>query len=588
MLLPTVNEFHEAIQNPAIRFKDPRLKTSKVEKHPDGKILVRSGGFALTYRLENAGHRWAVRCFHKMVKDRESRYARICQFISTHQSDILIPVEYKPDELLIQGKRYPVVIMDWVEGDTLSQYLFSNIRSKGLLDKLPIEFVRVVSELERLGIAHGDLSHLNILVRQSKMILIDYDGLFLPEFCGQMGAELGSPNFQHPRRAANDFNARVDRFSEMVIYLSLKGISLAPYLYQNYAAGAEGLLFRRDDFLNPSSSKILKELEQLPGLSTMVAQFRRACLTDVASVPSLKDFLSNQPVVLRQAEGPVVLQTELVGPRVMNAASRGELIECEGEFVTVIGKVESYKDGVTKYDYPFLFLSLGNWRQQCFTIVMWSEVRDLFLKARMHPEEFVGQWVSVTGLLATYVNPNWGARPQIIINSPTDMVRITAEQAKNRLYNSSKVIQVQSISDSSTVKQYIPTTPSAPIPAVPAPTYIPSSVSVPSANNTTILTTPSSPDPIKKSVPAVQSVPQTKPAVPASTTMPASPTAGNPNGLSLDNSSALNRLFIDHPPANFTAASQNPAKPSPPVQVQPLINESLWEKLKKIFNKFRI
>lgn len=41
-------------------------------------------------------------------------------------------------------------------GDTLEAYLVKNVKNPALLQSLAAEFVRVVANLERLGVSHGE------------------------------------------------------------------------------------------------------------------------------------------------------------------------------------------------------------------------------------------------------------------------------------------------------------------------------------------------------------------------------------------------------------------------------------------------
>ncbi|MGV6874558.1 hypothetical protein ACUSIJ_17960 [Pseudochelatococcus sp. B33] len=73
-----------------------------------------------------------------------------------------IGFEYQPTGVLVNGKHYPIVSMDWVEGDTLGSFLEDNYSDKGYSDKGRIECLRSqFAEVERFlrskGLAHGDL-----------------------------------------------------------------------------------------------------------------------------------------------------------------------------------------------------------------------------------------------------------------------------------------------------------------------------------------------------------------------------------------------------------------------------------------------
>jgi predicted Ser/Thr protein kinase len=101
---------------------------------------------------------WAVRCFHKTAPDREKRYKAISKFISLHKSGILIKVEYQPEGIRYTNRFYPLTAMEWIEGETLGTFIYNNINHKKIISQLPDQFLELTKELDRLKIAHGDLS----------------------------------------------------------------------------------------------------------------------------------------------------------------------------------------------------------------------------------------------------------------------------------------------------------------------------------------------------------------------------------------------------------------------------------------------
>src|SRR5690606_3395463 len=96
------------------------------------------------------------------------------------------------------------------------------------------DFLRLVKELETFNIAHGDLQHGNIIVKNNQMVLIDYDGMYFPELVGLATNEVGHINYQHPQRTARHFNKDIDRFASIIIYIGLKAVSINPSLWKKY------------------------------------------------------------------------------------------------------------------------------------------------------------------------------------------------------------------------------------------------------------------------------------------------------------------------------------------------------------------
>ena len=386
------------------------MKSCTVETDLWGLPRVRSGGFALTYKLTRPHHALAVRCFHRYVPDRTVRYAAIGSYLKSNPSEIFVPIQFLSQGVLVRGNWYPITYMKWVEGDTLEAYVMKNVKNQDKIRALTTEFLRVVAEIERLGIAHGDLSHRNLLVQQGKIILVDYDGMFVPALRGKKSCELGNIHFQLPARTEEHFDAGVDRFSEIVIYLALTALSQNPGLIDRYETGGEGLLFQREDFLNPYPSKLLQEMENLAGMKTLVSTFRRICTSEVSMVPRLADFLTARPLDLTRRERPVTSPSPFP---VLDARLRYRLLARIGKKVTVVGRVMDIFRGVSKSGQPHVFLNFGHWRVKCFTIVLWDGALQLLEDLGKTPEAYLHQWVSVTGMLTEYEH-----RPQISINAP--------------------------------------------------------------------------------------------------------------------------------------------------------------------------
>ena len=435
---PSFNEYQSALQNPQFCFNSAELKSSTVETDLWGLPRVRSGGFALTYKLTNHHQQLAVRCFHSFVPDRAQRYIAIGSFLRANPSDIFIPIQFNMTGVLVRGNWYPITYMKWVEGDTLEAYIVKNVKKQELIRDLLNEFLRVISEMEKLGVSHGDLSHRNVIVHNGKMILVDYDGMFVPSLDGRKSSEIGNINFQLPNRAVGHFNAKLDRFSAIVIYLALHALSQRPDLLDRYETGGEGLLFSNKDFLNPYQSLLLQELETYPALKTHIHQFRQICTSEIEMVPRLIDFITQQPLDVPRSEIPVAKATQLP---IINANFRSRLLTRLGKNVTVIGKVSEIFRGYSKDGSPHIFLNMGFWRWKCFTIVLWNEALQLFEASGKDPDDYLNQWISVTGMLTAYEH-----RPQILINTPSDFQLLESEEEANKLMGVPNYTTAQAVS----------------------------------------------------------------------------------------------------------------------------------------------
>jgi hypothetical protein len=440
MRLPQLDEYQQAIQKPHLAFQDVDLRECHPETDPIiGWPRVTSGGFALTYRLLGPHKQWAVRCFHKPVPDRRRRYDAISRFLNNNRNPIFTDIHYLPQGIRVDEHWYPVTKMRWLPGETLSKFIEGNITRPQALASLPGQFQELVAALEHVGVAHGDLQHGNIMVSEGKLMLIDYDGMYVPDLAGSTSSELGHVNYQHPARTARDFGTHLDRFSAIVIYLALRALTLAPNpagLWQDHSSSGENLLFTQEDFRFPDTSKLLSRLASLPGFHSFVDRFRLVCKTDVTQVPSLADFLSGRiaaPVPVDWIPAPARRQYQVI-----DATQRDMLLQNVGQRVTVVGRIADYTRRTTQYGTPgkpYVFLSFGDWRQGSFRLVIWSEGLGLFDARKIELSAYTGKWVSVTGLLTRYDPGNRPSHPQIVVEMPSEIEILKGgeKEARGRL-----------------------------------------------------------------------------------------------------------------------------------------------------------
>ena len=210
----------------------------------------------------------AVKCFLKEQEGRAESYQLIAQELAYTSSSFLTPFRYLDKELFVESQstndeEFPVVLMDWVEGETLDRYIQSHLADPNALRLLAFQFSRLASWLLSQPFAHGDLKPDNILVRSDgTLTLVDYDGMYVPTMQGRSARELGSPDFRHPLRTAERFNEHIDDFPLAVILLSLKALSLSPSLWNTYGA-SDRLLFSATDYRDLSSCAVLQAFPPL-------------------------------------------------------------------------------------------------------------------------------------------------------------------------------------------------------------------------------------------------------------------------------------------------------------------------------------
>lgn len=424
MLLPRGDEYNQAVQNPKIAFTDADLKSSSVEETLLGLPKPYSGGFTITYKLSNHQKGWAVRCFHRDIQDLQKRYQAIGNFFAKTPSQYFVDAKYLSEGIKVNGKGYPIIKMLWLDGEPLNIYLTKAYNQKAKVEKLIADFVNLINELERFGIAYGDLQHGNIIVKGDKLYLIDYDGMYFPELASLKTNEIGHINYQHPKRSASHFNQYVDRFSAIVIYIGLKSISLNPNLWEKYD-NSENLLFKSQDFADLQQSALIQDLFVIPEIKPLVERLIGCCHLNFEKVPSLKNFLSGNFSYNKSAVGTISITRSQY--EIIDASKKGSLLEHFGEKIEVVGRISGKHSGSTYHGSPYMFLNFGLYPNQTFTLVVWQEGIVALTAKGMSPTSLVGKYVSVTGVIGSY-----SGKPQMIIEQPTQIQVLASETEANQ------------------------------------------------------------------------------------------------------------------------------------------------------------
>lgn len=263
MIYPTISEYIDAIKAAEDNFEE--LKNLRPVLDEEGRPVMTSGNFAVVFKMKDleTGKYYALKCFTKEQKGRGEAYRLITEELKDVDSPYLTSIRYLDKELFVDTNQsaeteFPVLLMDWVEGKTLDKYLRENLDDKYALEMLAYRFSLLAQWLIPQPFAHGDLKPDNILIREDgSLVLVDYDGMYVPAMKGQKARELGSPDFRHPQRTEYDFDEHIDDFSLVSILLSLKAISVFPDFLESYGAN-DRLLLSKEDYMDIKNSSFLK------------------------------------------------------------------------------------------------------------------------------------------------------------------------------------------------------------------------------------------------------------------------------------------------------------------------------------------
>ena len=435
--LPSFDLYNEAVQHPRTAFADQELQQGSVRTNGLGLPQPLSGGFALTYRVDSNRRRHAVRVFHKDSPGLEERYARISAALRSNGNPYFVPFEYQPRGIRVQGGLYPLVKMEWVEGATLGSFLEAHFANASRITRLRESFRALGRTLRAQGIAHGDLQNGNVILRDDSLVLVDYDGMYVAGMRAEDGSELGHRHFQHPTRRPVDFGATLDRFSLILIDLSLTAIAMRPELFTSFSTTGENLLFTATDLRAPGQSALFKELGSMRELRPFVEAFAALCTARAGEVPTLEDFLAGRGLPSRPVASPA---RPLERPRydasipVIDATDFPAATCHVGDRVEVIGCITDVKVALTrKRRREYAFVNFGNWRGQIVKLNIWpSGLTNLSTRP---DKSWVGRWVSVSGLMdPPYSSPLYGyTHLSVTVEDQSQLHFLDEREARYRL-----------------------------------------------------------------------------------------------------------------------------------------------------------
>ena len=267
MQYPLISEYLAAISDAHDNLDKLSHLVPVMDKY--GEPYRSSGAFAVVFKMkdEQTGKCYALKCFTEEQEGRAEAYRKIAEELEFVDSSYITSVKYLEKEMFVdsncEDEEFPVLLMDWIEGETMETYVAANYTDTHAMAMLCYRFCKMAAWLRSQSFAHGDIKPDNIMVRpDGTLTLVDYDGMFVPAMKGQKSPTIGTKDFSHPLRTIDDFDETIDDFALASIALSLKAISLNPSLLDQYGA-SDRLLFSAADYLDLSKSKTLASLQGL-------------------------------------------------------------------------------------------------------------------------------------------------------------------------------------------------------------------------------------------------------------------------------------------------------------------------------------
>ena len=315
MQYPLISEYVRAIQDANSNLDKLAHLVPVLDDH--GEPYRSSGAFAVVFKMkdEQTGKCYALKCFTEEQEGRAEAYRQIADELEFVDSSYITSVKYLDKEIFVDSSceedEFPVLLMDWIDGETMENYIAENYQDNYAMAMLCYRFCKMAAWLRSQPFAHSDIKPDNIMVRpDGNLTLVDYDGMFVPAMKGQKSPTIGTKDFSHPLRTVDDFDETIDDFALTSIALSLKAISMNSTLLDTYGA-SDRLLFSESDYRTPSSSKAISALQDLmcdKDFCTLYSLFMLALARKELSACSCRLFIGEKPIPSQTIED---LSTEI-------------------------------------------------------------------------------------------------------------------------------------------------------------------------------------------------------------------------------------------------------------------------------------
>ena len=302
MQYPLISEYVKAIQDAGDNLEQLAHLTPVLDDH--GEPYRSSGAFAVVFKMldKRTGKYYALKCFTEEQQGRAEAYRQIADELDLLDSPYITSVKYMEKELFVDSQceedEFPVLLMDWVDGETMEAYIAANYHNQSAMSMLCYRFGKMAAWLRSQSFAHGDVKPDNIIIcPDGSLTLVDYDGMFVSSMKGCKSPTVGTKDFSHPLRTVDDFDETIDDFSLSSIALSLKAISMKSTLLDIYGA-SDRLLFSENDYRNPSNSKVISALQELmcdKDFCTLYSLFMLALARKELSACSFRLFIGEKP-----------------------------------------------------------------------------------------------------------------------------------------------------------------------------------------------------------------------------------------------------------------------------------------------------
>ena len=161
MQYPLISEYLAAIREAHDNLDKLSHLVPVLDKY--GEPYRSSGAFAVVFKMkdEQTGKCYALKCFTEDQEGRAEAYRQIAEELEFVDSPYITSVKYLEKELFVDSNceddEFPVLLMDWIEGETMETYIAENYTDSYEMSMLCYRFCKMAAWLRSQSFAHGDI-----------------------------------------------------------------------------------------------------------------------------------------------------------------------------------------------------------------------------------------------------------------------------------------------------------------------------------------------------------------------------------------------------------------------------------------------
>ena len=148
MQYPLISEYLAAIREAHDNLDKLSHLVPVLDKY--GEPYRSSGAFAVVFKMkdEQTGKCYALKCFTEEQEGRAEAYRQIAEELEFVDSPYITSVKYLEKELFVdsncENEEFPVLLMDWIEGETMETYIAANYTDTHAMAMLCYRFCKMI------------------------------------------------------------------------------------------------------------------------------------------------------------------------------------------------------------------------------------------------------------------------------------------------------------------------------------------------------------------------------------------------------------------------------------------------------------